>query len=366
MDNFESRRLPKTFILELTQRCNNRCLYCYTPWNGQCGDYGKNCQNEMSTEEIKDIIVKLQNETGADNIGLSGGEPTLREDLPEILNFLKERGISANVITNGTLLTDELVSKIADKCLFEITLLSYRRDIHDRLAGRVGAWDEAVKGMARVKRADGTPIAVFVATKLNYMDLPTTIDLAIALGAKGLMYNRLNISAHNLRYAEELLPTQEMIQRNLDSLENLGKEYGLPIAASVVIEPCVVDIERYQHVNICWCPLAGEESYFTIDPAGNIRICNHSPVILGDFRKNNFIDIYYNNPYVRAIRSLPEECRDCNSKFRELCCGGCKASSEQCYGTMNRPDPFVKLVKVHSIYQPSCGLLMNPDVNKQH
>lgn len=316
----------------------------------------------MSTKEIKDIIVKLQNEVGVENIGLSGGEPTLRDDLPEILTFLKEKGISANVITNGTLLTDELVNKIADKCLFEITLLSYRKDIHDRLAGREGAWDEAVKGMARIKRAGGTLIAVFVATKLNYMDLPTTIDLAIALGAKGLMYNRLNISAHNLRYAEELLPSQEMIQENLDSLESLGKEYGLPIAASVVIAPCVVDIEKYQHVKICWCPLAGEESYFTIDPAGNMRICNHSPVILGDFKEKSFADIY-NNPHVRAIQSLPEECRDCNSKFKELCCGGCKASSVQCYGSMNHPDPFVKLAKTISTHQPGSGLLMNPGIS---
>lgn len=351
LDGFATRRLPRTFILELTQRCNNRCLYCYTPWSSQCGDYSTNRQDEMSTEEIKDIIVKLQDEVDVDNIGLSGGEPTLREDLPEILSFLKERGISANVITNGTLLTDELINKCIDKCLFEITLLSYRREIHDRLAGREGAWDEAVKGMAKIKRAGGTLITVFVATKINYMDLPTTVDLSIALGAKGLMYNRLNISAHNLRYAGELLPMPEMIRENLDSLENLGKEYGLPIAASVVIEPCVVDIEKYEHVKICWCPLAGEESYFTIDPAGNIRICNHSSVILGNIRKNNFIDIYYNNPHVRSIQSLPEECQSCDSKFKESCCGGCKASSEQIYGTMNHADLFVKLGK-GSLGQP--------------
>lgn len=361
MDSFESRRPPKTFILELTQRCNNRCLYCYTPWNGLSGDYGNNCQSEMSTEEIKDTIVKLQNEVDVENIGLSGGEPTLREDLPEILSFLKERGISANVITNGTLLTDELVDKIGDKCLFEITLLSYRRDIHDKLAGRKGAWDEAVKGMARIKRAGGILISVFVATKLNYMDLPTTIDLAVALGAKGLMYNRLNISAHNLHYAEELLPTPEMIQSNLDSLEKLGKEYGLPIAASVVIEPCVVDLEKYQHVTICWCPLGGEDSYFTIDPIGNIRICNHSPVILGNIKRDSFIDLYYNDPHIRAIQSLPVECQNCNSKFKELCCGGCKASSEQYYGTMDHADPFVELSKMRSSYLPGDGLFPNPN-----
>jgi radical SAM protein with 4Fe4S-binding SPASM domain len=312
----------------------------------------------MSTDEIKDIIIKLQSEVQIENVGLSGGEPTLREDLPEILSFLKERDISTIVITNGTLLTDELVDKIGDKCLYEITLLSYHREMHDQLAGRVGAWDETVKGMARIKRAGGSFIVVFVATKLNYMDLSTTVDLAVVLGAKGLMYNRLNLSAHNIYYAKELLPTPGMIQENLDTLENLGNEYGLPIVASVVIEPCVVDVKKYQHVQIGWCPLGGEDSYFTIDPVGNIRICNHSPSILGNIKKDNFKDIYYNDPYVRAFQeTVPEECQNCNSEFKEVCCGGCKASSEQCYGTLNHADPFIELNKICSTNQPGGPLL---------
>lgn len=306
--------------------------------------YDRHCQGEMSTAEIEEIIAKLQDEAPVENIALSGGEPLLREDLPEILSFIRNRGIASVVITNGTLLTGERVAATMVGGVYEVTLLSYRHDVHDQLAGRRGAWDAAIDGMANVRQAGGNLVAVFVATKLNYMDLIKTAELVIALGAYGLMYNRMNLGAHNMRYADQLLPTPAMIQENLDMLEELGEKYGLAIAVSVVIEPCVVDIGKYEHIHFGWCPLTGEDSYFTIDPVGNVRICNHSPVIVGNIKRDHFADIYYNHPYVRSFHDTwPVECTDCDPELKGICRGGCKAAAEQCYGTLARVDPFVTL-----------------------
>ena len=345
--NFDSRPLPKTFVLELTQRCNNHCSYCYTVWGTPELHYGERCHGEMSTTEVKEIITTLQDEAPVENIALSGGEPLLREDLPEILAFIKDRGIASVMITNGTLLSKERVAATMVGGTYEVTLLSYHREVHDQLAGRRGAWDAAVDGMANVRQAGGKVVAVFVATKHNYMDLFKTAELAIALGVYGLMYNRMNLGAHNLRYVDQLLPTPVMIQENLDMLEELGEKYGLPIAVSVVIEPCVVDVRQYEHIHFGWCPLAGEDSYFTIDPAGNVRICNHSPVILGNLKRDSFADIYYNHPHVRDFHDTwPEECMNCDPELKEICRGGCKAAAEQCYGTLTRVDPFVTLSQI--------------------
>jgi radical SAM protein with 4Fe4S-binding SPASM domain len=106
----------------------------------------------------------------------------------------------------------------------------------------------------------------------------------------------------------------------------------------------VVDVRKYKNISVGWCPLAGPESYFTIDPTGNIRICNHSPVVLGNIRRQKFADIYYKHPYVRRFRETwPAECAGCAPDLKQLCCGGCKAAAEQCYGTPERVDPFVIL-----------------------
>jgi radical SAM protein with 4Fe4S-binding SPASM domain len=327
-------------VLELTRVCNNNCLYCY---NG--GGSGEPPQNgELSTAEITGIIAKLHEETPIEAIALSGGEPLLREDLPEILSFIEQLGIAPVVITNGTLLTEEKVAATVQDVTYEVTLLSHRAEVHDHLAGRRGAWSAAVDGMCNVRHAKGNLVAVFVATKLNCDDLRTTAELSIALGASGLMYNRINLGKYNLRFTEKLLPTPDMIRENLEVLDSLAVDYKLPVSVSVVIEPCVVDVRKYQHIHFGWCPLAGPGSYFTIDPSGNLRICNHSPVILGNLKRERFSEIFYNHPYVKYFREVwPTECQRCDPELKALCCGGCKAAAEQCYGTPSKVDPFVTL-----------------------
>ena len=313
-------------------------------WGAPSAPVPAGADGEMSTREIRDLVDALRAEAPVENLALSGGEPLLRDDLPEIVAFLRQRGIAPVIITNGALLTAAKVEALRDAVNFEITLFSYRPAVHDELAGRRGAWSGAIDAMANLRNAGRDFVAVFVATRLNYMDLEKTAELAIAVGAYGLMYNRVNVSAHNLRHAGRLLPAPGMIRENLDALEAIGEKYGLAIAVTVVVEPCVVDVRCYKHIHFGWCPLAGENAYFTIDPSGNVRICNHSPVLLGNIRRGGFGAIYRNHAYVRRFRDTwPAECAGCEPELKAICRGGCKAASEQCYGTLARVDPFVTI-----------------------
>jgi radical SAM protein with 4Fe4S-binding SPASM domain len=268
----------------------------------------------------------------------------LRQDLPEILSFIRSHDIEPVVITNGMLLTPERVSATLVGGNYEITLLSTQPKIHDQLAGCQGAWDATIDGMLTVRRLGGNHAAVFIATQLNYQDLYATAELAIATGASMLMYNRLNLGRYNLQFAPALLPSAWMVQENLDALEEIGGKYKIPISVSVVCEPCVIDIQKYNHIHFGFCPLGGEDSYFTIDPRGNVRICNHSPVILGNILQESFKSIFHENPYLKEFReTLPIECQDCPPDWKNVCRGGCKAAAEQCYGTFQRVDPFVTI-----------------------
>jgi radical SAM protein with 4Fe4S-binding SPASM domain len=342
--NFADRSLPKSFVFELTRRCNNHCLYCYLSEKTTGQDSDPNRNRELSTAEVINILAKLHDETQMETVALSGGETLLREDLPEILSFLRTKNISPVIITNGTLLTPEKIAATMDDVTYEVTLLSYKKDVHDRMAGHRGAWEAVVDGLSNLRKAGGHFVIVFVATRLNWGDLRKTAELAIAMGAEALMYNRINIGKFNLQHADQLLPSHTMIRENLDALEEMAEKYGLPVAVSVVIEPCVVDVRKYRHIHFGWCPLAGGDSYFTIDPLGFIRVCNHSAVVLGNLREESFKDIYYNHPYLRSFRETwPAECDSCEPELKEMCCGGCKAAAEQCYGDLKRVDPFVTL-----------------------
>ena len=340
----EDGQLPRMFVLELTRHCNHHCRHCYAVWGASPVPGEPGAGEEMTTSELREMVDCLRAEAPVETIALSGGEPLLREDLPEITAFLRQRDIAPVIITNGALLTAEKVQSLRDAQNFEVTLFSYRPAVHDSLAGRKNAWSDAIDGMVNLRNAGRDFVVVFVATRLNYMDLPKTAELAIALGAYGLMYNRVNLSAHNIRHADRLLPSPGMIRENLDTLEQVSEKYGLSIAVSVVVEPCVVDVRGYRHIHFGWCPLAGENAYFTIDPSGNVRICNHSPVVLGNIRHGGFAGIYRDHAYVQQFRDTwPVECADCDPDLKQMCRGGCKAASEQCYGTPAHVDPFVTI-----------------------
>jgi len=339
----ESRRLPTTFALELTQRCNNRCGYCYNAWRAPDLDYPTVGAGEMSLAQIERAIAKLRSEVEVDIIALSGGEPTLRPDFTDIVDLIHSLGITTQIITNGTHLTESLVEATARGSIFQVSLLSWQAETHDRLTGHPGAWNAVVDGMQNVHLAGARLVAVFVATRENYRDLGPTVQLAMMLGAGSLLYNRINIGGANLRQPDVLSMTPAMVEDNLTVLEEIAAQTGLPIATGVVIEPCMVDVGRYPHIRHGWCALAGEDATPIIDPAGNIRVCEHSPTILGHIERDSIRDIFTAHPYVKTFRSTwPEECDGCEHPLRDLCRGGCRAAAEQAYGTLTKVDPFVR------------------------
>ncbi len=341
--DWEARRLPKRFVLELTWRCNHACQYCYRFWPASRLRRDPDNLPALTTRELEDVIAKLQDEAPVESIALSGGEPLLRPDLPKLVSFMEKRGIAAAVISNGELLTETVIDRVGQDATFEISLLSHKPEVHDRLAGRQGAWDAAVTAMANLRKARRPFVGVFVATRANASDLRKTVEVLIALGAYAVMYNRLNLSRQHRKNADRLLPTIDMVEENLRDLDDMAGEYGLATTVSVVIEPCVVDVRKYPRLNFGWCPRGGEDSYFTIDPVGDVRICNHSPVVLGNIRTDRFQDIYASQPVRAYYETWPEECAECPAELRTMCGGGCRAAAEQWYGTIGRVDPFVEL-----------------------
>ncbi|MBN1328182.1 MAG: radical SAM protein [Candidatus Heimdallarchaeota archaeon] len=331
----------KTFVLELTQQCNNKCLYCYNPWRAPESNYPS---GELKTKEIKEVIDKLQLETDVKSIALSGGEPFLRPDIGEIVTYIRQKGIFPVIITNGTLLTKENVQATHDAASYEITLLSYKKNVHNYLAQN-DVFDRVIDGIINVAENKGNFIAAFVATKLNSPDLHKTIELAIALGAVGIMYNRVNLSANTIGYADQLLPTISMIEENLETLETMSEDYDIPIASSVPIPPCLIDTRKYKKIKFSVCPRGGYDSYYTIDSSGKFKMCNHTPIILGDFKTEKFEDLI-KHPYVQKVKdTVPKECVNCDEELRQICFGGCRAASEACYSSLEIVDPIVKLAK---------------------
>ena len=339
----ESPRL-RTLIVEVTQRCNHACLHCYNVWaSGSEAQPAAYPRGELRTAELLALLTKALDETGCPHVTLTGGEPLLRPDLPQILDFLRLRGVTTTVISNGRLLTEPAVIDLLERgvALFELPLLSHRRQVHDHLSGAPGAFDAVLASMAHIRFHRGQFVGVFVVTRHNLPDLREAIKLAYAFGARGLMLNRFNPGGRGRAHLHELLPTADQMRQALEVAEAAATALHFPISCSIPIQPCLVDTRLFPHLGFGFCAAGGDRAYYTLDPLGNLRPCNHSPTILGNLFHQSFAELMATDRMAEFVGAIPPFCDPCSQ--RQVCQGGCRASAQVCYGSLTAEDPFLNL-----------------------
>lgn len=329
-------RRHDSLVFEVTQECNHSCAHCYNCWKNPV-DYPSGA---LPTRETLAMYGKVLDETGASLVSLTGGEPMLREDIHEIIAFLNDRGVAVNLITNGSLLSESAIERLAGKIsVFELPLLSSDRAIHDAMSGREGAFDDATLAMATLKAHRERVVGVFVATRKNLSTWRRTAELAFALGLDGIMFNRFNPGGEGAKHVEELQASPEDIAVALDIADQLSGEYELSISCSIAMPPCLFDHARTPRLSFGFCAAGTERAYYTLDPLGNLRPCNHSPTILGNVRERGFWELAEGSVMRDFVSARPAFCRGC--KVEDECLGGCKAAAEACSGSAWDADPFL-------------------------
>lgn len=328
------------FVFEVTFKCNHNCLYCYNVWKSPKVRYPTS--DELSTEQIKSLVLKLKKQTKIKYLAISGGEPLLREDIAEIIKFCSDNRIETNLLTNGSLLSEQNCEKClqANTSIFEVPLLTTNKQIHYELTGQDNLKD-IIQGIKNLKQHNCKLVIAFVATKLNIGHIKQTIETAIALGADGIMLNRFNAGGTGIRHFEKLRPPLDEIKEAFKILDKLAGYYGVGASAAVPIPKCLIDGKDFKNISFGYCPSGSKKSYFTIDPLGNVRVCNHSPTILGNLLEDDFNTITANKFVKDFQQALPAYCTNC--KDAKSCWGGCKAAA-QVYGDgIYDIDPFLKV-----------------------
>lgn len=337
--NLKKKLELTNFVLEITHQCNHNCLYCYNPWKDRRQHYptGK----ELSVDQLRKIIFKLKEETKIRYLAISGGEPLVTDRTIPIIRACSEVKIKTNLITNGSLLDEKTCRQLVEAGIdiFEIPLLTTDSELHYKLTGSRDL-AQTTRAVKTIKKHKSKLIIAFVATALNIKCVKETTEFAIASGADGLMFNRFNPGGQGIIHLQELMPSLDDIKNSLLELDRLAGYYGISASASVPIPKCLVNPDNYRHIEFGYCPSGNSKSYHTIDAYGNVRTCNHSPVILGNLLKESFQEIIM-NPYVLRFRKAhPKYCTNCEEVTS--CWGGCKAAAEVCYGDLSDPDPLLK------------------------
>jgi pyrroloquinoline quinone biosynthesis protein E len=343
-------------VLEVTEACPHACLHCYNHWR----DHRARTVTARTLDraEIRAVIRAIRADAPLRNVGISGGEPLLRSDLPGIVSDLMDDDLNVVVVTSGALLSTTRVRRFPPGTLFDVTLFSADANLHDRIAGRRGAFRRVLEGATRALTHDCSLGVTVVVSSLNAHDVRRTLELGIALGAEAFLLNRVNASRLTWSQTPWLLPTAAQLKEALDAAEAVAATYGATISVSVPVPPCVVDPGGYRHLHFGWCPRGGSNAYYTISHDGMLRPCNHSSLVLGDLRKQSFAELVESRAAVEFWAPVPAPCRTCAHPLRDLCRGGCTAASSECFGTQARPDPLVDIALQPQAAMPAAQALL--------
>lgn len=330
-----------SFMYEVSGRCNLACAYCYNAWKTE----GVPEPEQLDPGRTRDLLAKVIDETGCSDITLSGGEPLLREDIFDIISFIKGKGVKVGIISNGLLLTGEVI----DRCLscgvdlFQITLLADEKNLHNRLTG-AATFDRAIEALLDIKRRGGKVCTYFVGLADNMRSFRGALELNVLLGVREVALGRFVPGGSGLRAWESFMPSPGMLESALEEAETASRKYGLSVSVATPIMPCLVDISRFKRIKFGFCSAVRKEhSIFGIDPSGNLKACSHSPHLIGDLLEQPFEQMLGDPFLERFASTIPAYCEVCPDLA--ACRGGCRSSAQVCYGSFEDEDPFLHLWK---------------------
>jgi radical SAM protein with 4Fe4S-binding SPASM domain len=118
-------------------------------------------------------------------------------------------------------------------------------------------------------------------------------------------------------------------------------KYQFPISCSIPIQPCIINTSSFAHLRFGYCAAGTDNAYYTLDPLGNLRPCNHTTTVLGNLLDKPFSELTAPERMASFTAATPDFCAPC--KMRQSCQGGCKAAAQVCYGSLSAEEPFLHL-----------------------
>jgi radical SAM protein with 4Fe4S-binding SPASM domain len=327
---------PLSVLMELTYRCNLRCMHCFSS--------SPRITEELNTEDWFSVIDELS-VMNVPNVFLSGGEPLLREDFFDIARYLKAKNIGACLLTNGTLLTRDLVRTIKeDTSIFkiELNLDSHIPEIYDMFRGIKGAFERSLEAI-KLCLEEGISFRVNVTvTKLNINHLQEIASYAIELGIPEIVFVPLR-PAGNALSAKTALEVDPTTYYNALSELHRFRETLAPDKRSAIVSEFDRNMMKYINPAGMMPACGAGRLHCTITPQGNVKLCPTFPdnLIAGNVMRESLRKIWTESEVFRKVRnplSLPPQCVSCPEIG---CFGGCLIRGMNAHGKLlGGPDPY--------------------------
>lgn len=347
---FSSDKKP-VVVWNITSACNLKCVHCYA-------SAGK-ATRELTTKQGLELIATLA-DYGAPVVLFSGGEPTMRTDLPQLIGAAVKAGMRAVISTNGTLITKDMAMRFADLGLSYIGVsLDGLEEVNDTFRGVTGAFRNAIRGIYNAMHQDIKVGLRFTMNRRNADQIEGIFDL---MGNEGIpricFYHLVYTGRAKELMAEDL--THEQTRQTLDLIMDRTREM---IDAGRDVEVLTVDNHAdgpyvYLRMKQQGSPRTGEVLELLKMNAGNSSGLGIGCInwdgdvypdqfwrtrVLGNVLKNSFPDIWDNrdNDFLMRLKNKRDyvqgRCRSC--RWLDVCAGNFRARAEAATGDTWGEDP---------------------------
>lgn len=296
-----------TVGLELTYRCNEKCIHCYID-DPSIGEARK----ELEFSAYKSIIDQLA-DMGCASILVTGGEPTLHKDFLQICRYIVQKGMLLDIFTNALYITTEVFDALREIKINSISFSLYGAtpEFHDSITQVKGSFEKSFKNILMFKSAG---FDVFVKTVL----FKNHFDEYIALRKLTERFNLSLTQATILTPGHSGKDLRGMMLDDDDFKKYLQIEKADKLAKSAKRSIPKESLCRDMNGNVC---TAGINS-LSINPFGDIFPCNSLMICVGNVKEASIQDIWNNSPELERIRNfrfkdLSEECSSC--KYSCVC-----------------------------------------------
>jgi PqqA peptide cyclase len=322
---------PLWLLAELTYRCPLHCVFCYNPQNYT--DY----RRELDTAQWIDVLRQAR-ALGAAQLGFSGGEPLLRDDLEVLVGEARQLGFYTNLITSGIGLTDSRLDALKDAGLdhIQLSFQDSTQQLNDFLSST--RTFELKKRVATSIKSHGFPMVLnCVLHGYNLPHVGRIIDMALEMGAEYLeLANTQYYGWAHLNRAQ-LMPTVEQLREAEAVVERYRREIG---------ERCTIYfvVPDYFERRPKRCMNGWGSVFLGIAPDGAALPC-HTARSLPGLTFPNVADmplreIWHDSDAFNRFRGfgwMKEPCRSCDEKVRDL--GGCRCQAYLLTGDPANADP---------------------------
>ena len=324
--------MVKKFVLQwhLSEMCNLKCKHCYQE---------KHVPVQLKFDDLLKILNQyrklLKNLKMKGHINLTGGEPLCCPFFFKILDeFKKDKELySFSILTNGTLITDEIAKKISEYNPEYVQVsLEGGKKTNDYIRGK-GVYNKVALAIKNLKKYNIYVSISFTATKLNYKEFPKVVKFGSKYKVDNIWSDRFIPlgTDYDEEFTMNLEETQEylhIMEKERQKLKNQKSNTNIAMYRAL----------QFQMTNDFPYRCTAGKTLLTVMENGDLVPCRRMPIIVGNLLTNDMYKLYKNNDILKDLQkeNIPDDCKNCENS--ELCRGGLKCLTYAIFKDLNHKD----------------------------